>query len=73
MQLTLNNIHADKLTSFIGGDVFATIITTSMVVNLDDHPLLKLAYVAVAGIIGGFFGLLGQRIFKWIENKYDKK
>ena len=68
------NIHTDNIVSFFSGDVFATIISTSLISEIDwIHPALKLIFIIVGGIFGGFSGLLGQRLFKWVEKKYDGK
>ena len=68
------DIHTDNIISFFGGDVLATIISTSLINEIDwIHPILKLIFVIVGGVFGGFSGLLGQRIFKWVEKKYDGK
>lgn len=67
-------IHSDSILSFFSGDVFATIISTSLISELDwIHPALKLIFIIVGGIAGGFSGLFGQRIFKWLEKKYDSR
>lgn len=69
-----NNIDTDKVVSFCGGDFLATIITTQTIVEMDwIHPALKLIFIVLGGFLGGFFGLLGQRVFKWLEDKYDGK
>ena len=68
------NIHTDNIVSFFGGDFLATIISTSFISELDwIHPTLKLIFVIVGGVAGGFSGLLGQRIFKYLEKKYDDR
>lgn len=68
------DIHTDSIISFCSGDFLATILTTMTVVEADWlHPALKLIFIAAGGLFGGFFGLLGQRIFKWLEIKYDNR
>lgn len=59
----------DSMSAFFGGDIFATVITTVMVIDLNQHPLLKLIFIALGGITGGFFGVLGKRLFEFLEKK----
>ena len=67
-----NNIDTDKIISFCSGDFLATLITTQTIIEMDwIHPTLKLIFIVLGGFFGGFFGLLGQRVFKYFEKKYD--
>ena len=70
----MKNINIDHVISFCSGDFLATVVTTTFITELDwIHPTLKLIFIAAGGLFGGFFGLLGQRIFKWFEKKYDNR
>jgi len=60
----------DKALSIIGGCVLSMIVAIANVQNIEEFSL-KVFTVAIVGIVGGFSGLLGKKIFQWCE-KYFK-
>ena len=59
----------EKFHAFVGGDIVSSIFATIMVVDLNQHPLLKLLFIVVGGLVGGFFAPFGKDIYTWIKKK----
>lgn len=54
-------MNIDNKISFIGGYLFTTLSSISLVGFLN---------AAAIGLIGGFFGLLGKEVYYYIKNEY---
>jgi len=67
-------INSDNIVSFISGDILTTIVLQVGFPELNWlHPIIHTASILFLGAVGGFGGLLGQRVFKFLEKKYDNR
>lgn len=67
-------LKTDNIIAFVTGDLFVSIIVLQL------HPadaLLKVAGVFTLGVVGGFAGLVGKKLFTiaedYLKNKFKKK
>tara|TARA_R110000868_G_C10947944_1_gene767570 strand:- start:3352 stop:3582 length:231 start_codon:yes stop_codon:yes gene_type:complete len=67
------SFHNDDIIAFISGDLMVSLIVLQL------HPedmLIKTAGVFTLGVVGGFAGLLGKKLFilteEWLKKKFTK-
>ncbi len=63
------SFHSDDIIAFVSGDLMVSIIVLQL------HPadaLVKTAGVFALGVVGGFAGLVGKKLFTLLED-YLKK
>lgn len=66
----MHNRIADNIIAFVSGDIFVSIIILTF------HPtdaFVKVAGVFTLGVVGGFAGLVGKKMFELLEQYVKKK
>lgn len=62
----MDKLHTDEFWAFLTGDLFTTCIILQF--NWFEH-VVHFAGILFVGLLGGFGGILGKRIFEFSEKK----
>lgn len=68
VEMNMDN-KINSIVAFFSGDLFTTIIFMYASIGAIDfvHPILKVIFTLIIGVVGGFGGLLGKDIYEKIK------
>lgn len=68
VEMDMDN-KVNSVVAFFSGDLFTTIIFMYANIGAIDfvHPILKVIFTLIIGVVGGFGGLLGKDIYEKIK------